>query len=182
MKQRSGRGVGRSGFLVLALLALGCGASEGTRRPLRDEWPGGRLKCEGTEVRQGGRWVKDGPVTFYRADGSPAARGAYAEGLETGPWTEWLEDGSRADGTYREGAREGRWLYTHPNGSRQEEGSYVAGLRQGPWRWWYADGTLRGELEYRDGRLHGRVVEYRRDGSVDPAASGTYEDGERVAD
>lgn len=171
----------RAGLWALVLLPS-CGAADGARRPLVDTWPDGARKCEGVEVRVDGRWVKEGPATFYRADGSLAARGEYARGLETGSWTEWLEDGSRAEGAYREGERDGPWSYWHPNGKRQEQGAYAAGTRTGTWRWWYDDGPLRSEAEYRAGRLHGRVVGYHRDGSVDPEGSGAYEDGVKVGD
>ena len=185
MSRRPGpprRGGARQLAALLALALAACGPSDVARRPLREEWPGGGLKCEGSEVRVGGRWVKDGPATFHRQDGSLAARGGYERGLESGAWSEWLEDGTRAEGAYLEGRREGPWVYWHPEGTRQEEGAYAAGLREGRWRWWYPDGSLRGEAEYAGGRMHGRVVEYRRDGSVDPEASGTYVEGEKVAD
>ena len=142
---------------LLALALAACGPSDVARRPLREEWPGGGLKCEGSEVRVGGRWVKDGPATFHRQDGSLAARGGYERGLESGAWSEWLEDGTRAEGAYLEGRREGPWVYWHPEGTRQEEGAYAAGNHQG-----LRAGLLKRTFAFDDQRFDYRVLKGAR--------------------
>ena len=59
---------------------------------------------------------------------------------------------------YEDGRREGACRRFHPDGSRMAEGSYAAGRMEGRWSFW------------------------RPDGSLDPARSGHYRAGERIAE
>jgi len=171
---------------LLALLVLaslqGCGPPEGERRSIEDEWREGVAKCEGDEVYSDDEWVKEGAFTHYDSDGKVSAKGAYQNGVETGAWEEWHEDGTHAVGRYVDGARDGPWTYNHEGGAKQEEGRYRAGRREGEWLWWYSDGRLRSKAMYAGGKLNGLTTNYRLDGSVEEATSGQYEDGVRVSD
>lgn len=167
---------------LLLATAAACSPAEGETRPLLATWPNGAVKVQASEAWYDGEWVKEGPARFFRRDGSPQAAGAYERGRESGPWVEWLEDGSRGEGSYVQGQRSGPWTYWHANGNRQEEGIYETGRRVGVWRWWYDSGVLRSEAEYAGGKVSGRVCHWLPDGSSDPALSGTYEDGEKVGD
>lgn len=167
---------------ILLLAAVACGPPAGERRTLHETWPNGRVKCAGAEVVHDGEWVKDGAVDFHYEDGTKSATGTYRLGLESGRWTEWLADGSRAEGEYVDGFRAGRWIYWHPNGRLQEEGAYEVGKRTGPWTWWYEHGEKREESLYASGERWGRVTYWKPDGSVDPERSGFFEAGEKVRD
>ncbi|TDJ75251.1 MAG: hypothetical protein E2O39_04255 [Planctomycetota bacterium] len=165
---------------LLLLVGLACGPPESERRPLHETWPDGGVKCVGTEIRLDGEWVKDGGVVFHREDGTQSAAGTYHLGLESGPWTEWLEDGSRAEGQYVEGLRSGPWTYWHANGAEQEAGAYEAGKRTGPWTWWYERGGKREESLYANGERWGLVTYWKPDGALDPERSGFFEAGVKV--
>jgi MORN repeat variant len=86
----------------------------------------------------------------HHANGRPRVAGRYdADGLRTGVWRFWYEDGRPAReleflaGVRERGARE--W---HPNGQLAAEGSYTAGERDGRWRFWDAAGHLSKEIVY----------------------------------
>jgi hypothetical protein len=96
--------------------------------------------------------VERGGATFvaHHPNGRPRVAGRYdADGLRTGVWRFWYEDGRPAReleffaGVRERGARE--W---HPNGKLAAEGSYAAGERQGRWRFFDPQGRLTSELDY----------------------------------
>jgi len=86
-------------------------------------------------------------------NGRPRAAGDYdADGLRSGPWRFWYEDGHVArEVEYLEGIRERMAREWHPNGVLAAEGFYVGGEREGQWRWWDANGKLVGEAAYTGG-------------------------------
>jgi hypothetical protein len=103
----------------------------------------------GREARERG----GGTFVGHHPNGRPRVAGSYdADGLRTGVWRFWYEDGRPAReidfiaGVRERGARE--W---HPNGRLAAEGSYAAGERDGRWRWWDAEGRLTRESNY-DGK------------------------------
>lgn len=177
--------------LVRAALILAVGAGtlacapdtrEGTLRRLREEGRAGIVTVEGRERFSDGEWRKHGSFVFRDDRGEVTTTGSYENGLETGPWSETYEDGSKGRGNYADGSRTGEWKTFHPNGAEQDSGAYDRGLRTGPWISRRPDGTLLREARYREGELNGEVVWYGPDGRTwEPQRSGIYEDGEKVA-
>jgi antitoxin component YwqK of YwqJK toxin-antitoxin module len=70
-------------------------------------------------------------------EGKSAVRGAYADGLWDGAWTQLQGDRAVANATFRKGMLHGAAMVGG------ESGSYAGGLRNGTWRG--ADGTTRSE-------------------------------------
>jgi len=102
------------------------------------------LTGQESQERGGGMFVAHHP------NGRPRVAGRYdADGLRTGVWRFWYEDGRPAReleffaGVRERGARE--W---HPNGRLAAEGSYTAGERDGRWRFWDPEGHLAKEVVY----------------------------------
>jgi hypothetical protein len=100
------------------------------------------------ESRAGGR-------TFVQhfGNGRPRIAGDYdADGLRSGVWRFWTEDGRLArEIEFLAGVREHAAREWHPGGAPAAEGFYVAGEREGRWRWWNAQGQLTGEAAYSAG-------------------------------
>ena len=86
-------------------------------------------------------------------NGRPRVAGDYdADGLRSGVWRFWYEDGHLArEIEYLAGIRERAAREWHPNGAPAAEGFYVGGEREGRWRWWDAKGQLTGEAVYSGG-------------------------------
>jgi hypothetical protein len=92
-----------------------------------------------------------------------------------GSSTSWYPDGQvESEGSYRNGLREGDWLFRWPNGRRKETGGYSAGRRDGPWRHYHESGPLRAEGSYRDGVRDGEWTFWTPDREVDAERSGDY--------
>jgi antitoxin component YwqK of YwqJK toxin-antitoxin module len=89
------------------------------------------------------------------ANGKPRVAGDYdADGLRSGIWRFWNEDGRLArEVEYLAGVREHAAREWHPNGALAAEGFYVGGEREGQWRWWDAGGRPMGEAVYAGGKL-----------------------------
>ena len=103
------------------------------------------------------RLARERPGTTFVGrypNGRPRAVGTYdADGLRTGVWDFWYEDGRpEREVEYLAGVRERESRSWHPNGQPASQGSYVAGERDGVWRWWDASGRPLGETIYRDGK------------------------------
>lgn len=121
---------------------------DGTERAVREEWPSGVVRVEGTEVRRGSKWIKHGDFVFYDEDGDITHQGAFEDGLESGVWSVVYDDGGKSRGEFRAGKREGRWHYSYANGRPAQEGEYRAGERVGTWKHWSPAGEVRSDLVY----------------------------------
>ncbi|MEM8709706.1 MAG: hypothetical protein AAGG01_02040 [Planctomycetota bacterium] len=154
---------------------------EGTVRPFVREGRAGLIVVEGSEVFEGGEWLKHGPFVFRDELGEEISRGRYVKGLEDGPWTQRYEDGSKGVGAFVNGEREGRWQTFHPNGKLQDTGAYQRGLRTGTWVSLRDDGTRLRSAEYVEGKKEGQVTWYLKDGTtVNRKRSGLYRNDKLV--
>jgi hypothetical protein len=105
---------------------------------------------------------EDAGVSFLGryANGRLRAAGRYdVDGLRTGIWHFWYEDGRpEREVEYLAGVRERAARSWHPNGQPAAEGFYQAGERDGVWRWWDGGGRGLGETIYRDGKKTSSTV------------------------
>ena len=44
------------------------------------------------------------------------------------------------EGSYKEGGKEGLWIFWYENGQKMSEGTYKDGKEDGLWTYWYLDG------------------------------------------
>ena len=61
----------------------------------------------------------------------------------------------RVRGNYKDGKREGRWVFLHKNGKDSEKGEYINGNKNSEWRKWYDNGILASSGKYVDGMKEG---------------------------
>ena len=69
----------------------------------------------------------------------------------------------------------------HGNGQVKESTVFVDGARHGWTERWYADGTLRAKGRYEHGKMVGEWIWQLPGGQPDPARTGTYASGKRIA-
>ena len=75
-----------------------------------------RISADGSE------WLRDGLFEEYYQNGSPAVRGFYRNGAESGRWKEYHENGRlAAEGYYAEGQKTGTWQYYDEQGRLKKE-------------------------------------------------------------
>jgi hypothetical protein len=131
--------------------------------------------------------------TLYYDSGKRMSEGEMREGLETGEWTSWHENGNiksigyyvegRKDslwqwydesgiltgtgtGMYGDGVENGTWMNYYPDGAVSDSGSYLEGLKEGLWKYYYETGSLKYSVHYKAGNLHGEKILLSSSGNV----------------
>jgi antitoxin component YwqK of YwqJK toxin-antitoxin module len=98
------------------------------------------------EIKEG---KAHGEVTYYYASGKVMERGAFVNGVKTGEWLRWSEEGQKiAQAFYKEGKKDGLWLVWDLNGMKRYEMNYSMGEKVGKWMMWDEKGNLTSEKEY----------------------------------
>src|SRR5690606_23799157 len=84
--------------------------------------------------------------TDRSSNGQVKARGCVGRGADgnyrrQGPWTYWYANGQKkTEGAFKDDKKEGPWTYWYVNGQKESEGAYKNGKREGPWTAWYENG------------------------------------------
>jgi len=136
----------------------------------------GKLESEGKYTKSG---LLDGTWRWYFEDASIRRIQSYIAGMEDGEYEEHDETGRLiVKGQYAEGVEEGDWIYDF--GTYRELGSYRGGARFGKWKSYYADEVLKFEGEYIDDNLNGKVNWYWPTGRLKD--QGNFVNGSREGD
>lgn len=111
-----------------------------------------------------GRWVRQGPVIKWHANGQRAWEGEFSDDRRTGAWNFWYPTGiQEKQGSFVNGSEEGLWTTFHPSGDRASEGQMVDGREHGPWSYWSEDGATRTEGAWILGERDGIWLDYGTD-------------------
>jgi antitoxin component YwqK of YwqJK toxin-antitoxin module len=95
------------------------------------------------------------PFAVWYTNGKPRVLGHYdRDGLRTGTWWFWHEDGQVARQVdYDAGVRHRMFREWHEGGRSKTDGFYIDGERDGHWRRWDAEGRLLADQDYGHGML-----------------------------
>ncbi|MFA5420377.1 MAG: hypothetical protein WC341_18125, partial [Bacteroidales bacterium] len=86
-------------------------------------------------------------------------------GKKEGFWTLEVGD-TRSEGNYSEGLRTGIWKTFYQDGMLAFEGKYVDDLPNGKHQWWWPDGKIKKEAEFVMGRRSGELKKFNEDGTL----------------
>jgi|GEM_PF-162855 len=90
--------------------------------------------------------------TFYYTNGQIEMTGAYKEGERDGYWIYYYENGNVwSEGSYRKGKNEGKRLTYFENGKLRYEAYYKDNERVGIWKFYDQAGNLIKEVDYSKG-------------------------------
>ena len=78
-------------------------------------------------------------------------------------------------GSFRNGKKDGSWVYYHDNGRIGFKGTYKDGKSDGPWVSYHDNGQLRSKGTYKDGKSDSPWVSYHDNGQL--WFKGTFKDG-----
>ncbi|MHC4729893.1 MAG: hypothetical protein ACYS6Z_04775, partial [Planctomycetota bacterium] len=95
-----------------------------------------------------------------------------------GLWKEPLKKGTRREGAYRDGKRNGVWRWWHANGQLWHTGEWRDGKAVGAHRIWNASGKLAEARQYENGRGTGNWTWWHSNGQR--RREGRMENGKRV--
>ena len=117
-------------------------------------WPDGKPRARWSgRSEDGGRYVLDGPETWYAEDGAKLYEATWRDGRKTGRETWWSAAGvkiwewdHRPDGS-------STWTQYWPNGRKKHESQWKDGKCTGEATAWDYTGAVAGRYRFRDGEL-----------------------------
>mgnify|MGYP000126686755 FL=1 len=83
-----------------------------------------------------------------------------------------------AEGSFKNGKKEGPWVVYHKNGQLSSKGTFKNGWKEGHWVTYYDNGQLETKGDYKNVRFEGPWVVYHDNGQL--MSKGTYKDGMKV--
>ena len=85
-------------------------------------------------------------------------------------------------GTYKNGKKEGAWVYYYSNGQVSYKGNYKNGEREGEWDYYENNGQLWSKGNFKNSEREGAWVDYNKDGTIVKKLTGTYNNGKKISD
>jgi uncharacterized protein len=114
--------------------------------------------------------TRHGPFVTQFPDATPEVEGSYQDGALDGRWTRRSPYGALVEeGSYRAGAKDGMW--TQRNAVGAVLGSYQMAMGTGTERAWLENGALYSERALLRGVLHGNARTFAADGTLIQIAS-----------
>ena len=108
-----------------------------------------------------------GIVTENYLNGKPKTWITMKDGLASGQWQEWLENGKlRYNAYWKDGKGHGLWQYFHDNGILKYEESYIMDIPNGISRAYYDNGQLKDDFFWLQGKKQGVWTSYSETGVV----------------
>jgi len=149
---------------------------------VEEHWPSGALKSK-KQVKRGEGGVEIGHGTYesWYETGQPQARGGFKDGDREGLWIYWHSTGEKkAEGLWSKKGIQGLWVYWYETGQKKLERTWVDGIPNGPQVLWYESGQKAREEGFLDGKSHGVIRSWHENG--DPMPEVRFENGRRVKD
>ena len=110
-------------------------------------------------------------------------QGSFKNGVKDGTWVWYYENGQLSyKGNFNNGKRDGAWFWYWGNGQVSSKDNYKNGKKEGDWVSYYENGQLRHKGNYKNGVKDGTWVWYYEDGTVFKPWTGTFKDGKKIRD
>jgi len=153
-----------NGFKVFGVLAaMACASSAFAKEPIKLNCPAGAQQSSSANgkvsdivacVKTNGKsFSPHGATVYLYPNGAKQAEGMSEDGLRTGLWTFYNEQGRKTGtATFKRSNFHGDVVELHENGKVKKVDQYVDGLREGTAKEFSADGVLVKQTEYRNNR------------------------------
>ena len=163
---------------------------------IRERYPNRRIKIE-REVKQDDQknYHNHGSWKFWDENGNLMVEGRYDNGIRQGIWKRWhTRKDSRLFSQYpyssyaepfisqtefNEGEMDGNWVIYDGKQRKISQWSFLNGQRDGLSMWWHPNGKQLREITYKDGDIHGEILEYTEAGVLSSKSS--FEHGRMLA-
>jgi len=133
-------------------------------------------------VRQDGLYYKFFSDVPFTGEVTGKETGSFKNGKRDGSWIYYWDTGPIYwKGDFKNGLRHGHWIYNHPNGKLEMKGDNKNGLRHGPWVIYYSNGKLVAKGNYKNDKKDGYWVWYEKDGSLNNDHTGIFKDGKNIS-
>ena len=127
-----------SAFLLVNLILWGCNSN--LKKEVIEKFDDGSPKKESfyTLTEKNRRVVKE--IQYYES-GQKKYIGHFKNGKKDGKWVFWFENGNKwSEGYFIEGLRTSKAFVYHENGNIFYKGEYLAGKKDGNWTFYNIDG------------------------------------------
>ena len=134
-------------------------------------------------VEREGLYYKKFTDALFTGEVEGNEQGSFKNGKREGLWM-WYHDNDQlfGKGEYKDGKEEGPMLWYYENGQSFLQGEYKDGKREGFWVKYHDNGQLEYQRQFKDGKLHGPNLSYSKDGSINQDDTGMYKNGVKISD
>ncbi|MBU2019323.1 MAG: hypothetical protein KJ941_06740 [Bacteroidetes bacterium] len=108
----------------------------------------------------------EGDQMDYNEKGELVQKKSYSFQMIEGPVYYYFGD-HQEKGTYKNGLRQGKWVYRFSNGKKEFIGKYKDGLAIGKHKYWYNNGRKKRIEKYKKGVLNGRRTNFSKNGRIE---------------
>mgnify|MGYP000232776340 CR=1 FL=1 len=110
-------------------------------------------------------------------------QGSFKNGVKEGSWLWYFSTGQLAQqGNYKNGNWDGAWVTYYISGNLSQKSNYKDDMYEGAYMHYYDNGQLDFKGNYKNGKKEGVWVGYNEDGTVGKEYTGTYKDGVKISD
>jgi hypothetical protein len=110
-------------------------------------------------------------------------KGEFKNGKREGIWIWENKNGQlNTKGNYKNGKEEGTWSTYYDRGHLSDKGDYKDGRKEGVWVSYWNETQLMSKGDYKNGKKEGSWVSYSNNGTLNKKYSGNYKDGEMTSD
>jgi antitoxin component YwqK of YwqJK toxin-antitoxin module len=167
------------------------------REVIKERFPDGSVKVE-REVAQDAdaNYHNHGIWKTWDQRGNLLAQGEFNHGNRCGTWVRWYRNPSDvpmltrlpyskyngpiiSQATFDNDLLDGVWTIYDGKKNKISQWEFSKGKRNGTSIWWHAGGHKMREAQYRDGELHGQLLEWSPEGTL--SLKETYQAGHRQA-
>jgi hypothetical protein len=121
---------------------------------VEEKHPNGRTRCTyGGGVATDGRWLLEGPETWFYADGRKQYQASWRAGRKVGQETYWDGEGRMCWQWEHRDDGSSVWTQYWPNSQTQSQSTWRDGLCQGSATLWDPTGQIVSRRQFRDGML-----------------------------
>ena len=171
-------------------------AGEEQTEIIRERYTNRRVKIE-REVMQDDQknYHNHGSWKFWDEQGNLLVEGRYDHGIRQGIWKRWhARKDSRlfaqypynqfaepfiSQAEFNDGVLDGNWVIYDGNQRKISQWSFINGQRDGLSLWWHPNGKQLREISYKEGAIHGEILEYSDSGVL--TARNNFEHGRMLA-
>ena len=159
------------GLLLMMGMMVGCGKGI---KVGKEEYPNGVVEVEYQHYTSFFFYkTKHGWYKSYYGSGKLAREGNYKDGEKDGKWIYYDGDGKLArEGNYKDGEKDGRLVRYYKSGTISGEANHKDGEKDGKWVYYNEDGKIEREENFKDGMLvSNKRLWYHMDGKIKKEAS-----------
>lgn len=143
-------------IIIVVLVVSSCSGKP--EKEIISRWPNGEVKKE-YSFRQNGSLREKVLEERYYENGNQEMRGEFKNGVRDGDWIYWFEDGRKwTESKYENGLRVGNSIVWRENGFKNYEGMYSKGKPHGSWTFYDVDGSRVKDVLFEYGKKLKEIV------------------------